>query len=447
MSTHKLWKVAWILSLVLVAAVGFAAVVLDMTTGQKRFGRFGRGAVLLAKAPWTLQEMLTADQRTYTSEPERFDGPPGWRFGEGGRPDGLPGHVLLSRFDGDRRRHAIELFDLSDFSLVHRWEPDADLLLADAVREGGYMDVTTWTKRFYRALHPLLLENGDLIFKDHYQPLFRVSACGERIWMKDDVRYHHSTEPDGEGGFWIPTLARRSDIPGVNRWFYEDFLTRMSTEGQVTFQRSLTRLLMEHGYFHRIFSADQHENDPLHLNDIQPVLTDGPHWKRGDLFLSVRRYDMVLLYRPSTDEIVWLKEGPWIGQHDVDIVDDHTIAVFNNNNVNFGKGPRVNGVSEVLFYDFDTDTVSSPFRQAMEGNAVQSQYEGLIDFLPTGHLMVEETNAGRLLLLAPSGELVASYVNNAADGRGRMMGWSRHIPQPLGDTAASALRATDCGPG
>lgn len=447
MFKNGFWKAAWLLLLAALGAIAFSAIVVDTTEGDKRFGRFGRGAVLLAKAPWTIEDVLTADRKMFSAEPERFDGPAGWRFEAAGMPDGIPGHVLLSRFDGERRRHVVELYDLNDFALVHRWEPDADLLLADAEREGSYMDVTTWTKRFYRALHPLLLENGDLIFKDHYQPLFRVSACGERIWMKDDVRYHHSTEPDGEGGFWIPTLARRSVIPGVNRWFYEDILTRMTEDGGVTFQRSLTRLLMERGYFHRIFSADQHENDPLHLNDIQPVLADGPYWKRGDLFLSVRRYDMVLLYRPSTDEIVWLKEGPWIGQHDVDIVDDHTIALFNNNNINLGKGPRVDGVSEVLFYDFDTDTVSSPFRQAMERHAVQSQYEGLFDFLPTGHLMLEETNAGRLLLFAPSGDLMASYVNNGADGRGRMMGWSRYIPQPLGDTAAKALRAADCGPG
>ncbi len=447
MFPRGIWKVAWQLLLAAIAAIAFAAVVLDMTEGEKRFGKLGRAAVLLAKAPSTVEQIVHQDRRMYANKREHFDGPPGWNFAADGMPTGLPGYVLLSRFDGDRRRHVVELYDLGDFSLVHRWEPDADALLADARRDVGYVDITAWDRRFYRAIHPLLLENGDVIFKDHYSPLFRLSPCGERVWMRDDLRYHHSTEPDGSGGFWVPTLASPSQIPGVNWWFFEDTLTRMSAAGKVLFNRSLTRLFLEKGEYHRIFSAEMYKNDPLHLNDIQPAMEDGRYWKRGDLFLSIRRYAMIMLYRPSTDEIIWAKEGPWMSQHDVDIVDDHTIAVFNNNVIDTGSGSGVDGVSEVLYYDFETDTVSSPFREAMEAQSVRTRAEGLFDLLPTGHLMVEEANGGRLLLFSPSGHLVASYVNKAEDGKGRFMGWSRYIPQPLGDTAANALRATDCGPG
>ena len=55
---------------------------------------------------------------------------------------------------------------------------------------------------------------------------------------------------------------------------------------------------------HRIFSQDSFKSDPTHLNDIQPVLKDGPYFKKGDLFLSLKFLSMVILYRPETNKII-----------------------------------------------------------------------------------------------------------------------------------------------
>lgn len=311
------------------------------------------------------------------------------------------------------------------------------------------LDDTAWRREAWRGIHPLLLANGGLILKDMYAPLLRISACGDRVWLKDDVHYHHSTEPDGEGGFWVPTLAARSDLPGTKEWFLEDMLTRMTPEGEVTFQRSLAPVYIKSGLLHRVFGADYCYKDPFHLNDIEPVPEDGPFWQKGDLFLSIRRFSTVVLYRPSMDEIVWMKEGPWMGQHDVDIVDGYTIGVFNNNVINTADGRRVRDVSDVLFYDLETDRVFSPFRGVMETYAVKSSTEGLFDILPGGDLMLEEQNAGRVQLFSPSGEFVATFVNNGSDGRGGQMGWSRYIPEAFciglpGETPCQSARRSCC---
>ncbi|MEE4121271.1 MAG: arylsulfotransferase family protein [Paracoccaceae bacterium] len=440
----ELWVVGLILVLCALAAVFFAAVVYDMSAGKARFGSFGEAAVMIARSPWSVEEVIEEDVRMQSVEPTRFEGSGGWRIGEGGLPSDIPGFILLSRHDGTRERHVVELYDLTDLSLVHQWWPDAEALLSDARRDWNWMDYTAWRRDAWRAIHPLLLENGDLIVKDHYAPLFRISACGERVWMKDDTHYHHSTEPDGEGGFWIPSLAVRSDLPGTPDWFLEDKVTRMSAEGEVTYQRSLPRIYIDHGMYHRVFGADFYWKDPFHLNDIQPVTEDGPFWKKGDLFLSARRFSTIIQYRPSTDEIVWMKEGPWMAQHDVDIVDDHTIAIFNNNVVNTGYGSRVRDVSEVLFYDFETDRVTSPFRDAMERNDVRTQTEGLFELLPTGHLLLEEENAGRLLLFSPDGDLLASFINNDEEGAGFRMGWSRYVTEELGGRAVAEIADQEC---
>lgn len=435
----ELWLVCLLLVIATLVAIGFGAVVYDTTKGKARFGEFGQVAVLIAKSPWTLEQFQEEDTRTLSLEPTRFDGPGGWWIEKTQLSDDIPGYVLVSRFDGDRKRHVVELFDLSDFSLVHQWLPDSEALLADARRDWAWMDYTAWRSDAWRAIHPLMLPNGDLIVKDHYAPLIRISACGERVWMKDDVYYHHSTEPDGEGGFWVPTAAAPSDIDGTEAWFIEDVLTRMSADGTVLFERSLVKTFIDNDMFHRVFGAGMHANDPFHLNDIEPALEDGQYWKKGDLFLSLRRYSMIVLYRPSTDEIVWMKEGPWLDQHDVDIINDHTIAVFNNNVLNTGSGRKVKEVSDVLFYDFASDTVSSPFRNIMETYAIRTPTEGLFDIFPSGHLMLEEENAGRLLIFSPEGDFVASYVNNSAERKGHRMGWSRYVSEDLGRTVKNAL--------
>ena len=52
---------------------------------------------------------------------------------------------------------------------------------------------------------------------------------------------------------------------------------------------------------------------------------------------------MVILYRPSTNQIIWKGTGPFFDQHDVNILDDHRISVFNNNVKLFKSSREVDG--------------------------------------------------------------------------------------------------------
>jgi len=178
--------------------------------------------------------------------------------------------------------------------------------------------------------------------------------------------------------------------------------------------------------------------------DIEPVFEDGPYWKAGDLLLSMRPTSMIMLYRPSTREVIWYKQGPWMAQHDVDIVNDHTISVFSNNAFDRGLGGYVDGVSEVLHYDFATDAVSSPFRQAMEEHDVFTLSEGLTDAVSEDVIMVEEENSGRILFVNQTGELLVEFVNRAENGHTYRLGWSRYLSQADGDALADALAQSEC---
>ena len=164
---------------------------------------------------------------------------------------------------------------------------------------------------------------------------------------------------------------------------------------------------------------------PIHLNDIQPVNNDGEFWKKGDVFLSLRSQSMVLLYRPSTNQILWKGTGLFFHQHDIDILDEHRISIFNNNSKDFIDGDIVDGHNQVIIYDFKTDEFSSYFEDELVNNDVRSITQGRSEILSNKDLFIEETNYGRTLYFNSDGSLRWTHVNRAENGNVYVVGWSR----------------------
>ncbi|SPH18097.1 hypothetical protein DEA8626_01627 [Defluviimonas aquaemixtae] len=436
-SRVELWVLLLIVLFGLLAMVGFGAAVLDAERETKRFGPISPAALAVAEIPDTVKALIEPDRSMAAFAPERFaDKPTGWTFFPRTT---LDGYLLLSRYDGDANRHVVELVDLSDSSVKHMWRPDAEALLADAPRESRIAEFTNWNNENYRVIHPYLTESGQLIAKDHQSFLYALDGCSKKIWAQEDVLMHHATEPDGAGGFWIPGYVEPNDIERVEPDFIDDSITHVGPGGDVLANMSVTRIFLRHGMEYALFTAGDYQRDPIHLNDVQPVLADGPHWKKGDLFLSFRHQSMIMLYRPATDEIVWMRQGPWLAQHDVDILDDHRIAVFNNKAYDRGTGARVHNTNQITVYDFETGEVGNPWAAALEKPEVKTLFEGLFDVLPEGHLLVEEENSGRLLIVSTTGDTLAEFVNKAADGLAYRLGWSRYMTQEEGDAALANL--------
>lgn len=440
----ELWLVLLLVLAGIVGAVGFASVVLGAAE-HGRYGAVGKVAVAVAETPATLRRLLSPDDSLVVYRSERFDAEPtGWSY-PSGDPSRLPdGYLLLSRYDGTLRQHVIELTRLRDGSVVHRWTPDADALLDGVSRASSFSDYANWDRAHFREIHPWLTPDGGLIVKDHFSPLFRLDACGRREWVIDDRVFHHSTEPDADGNLWLPTLVEPHTVAKVRKDFFEDGIAAVSPDGKVLFERSLTAKLLEDGYGPVLFANGRYHVDPTHLNDVEPVLADGPYWKKGDLFLSLRNLSMILLYRPSTDRILWTKTAPWASQHDVDLLDDHRIAVYDNDVEDRGGLPLYDGASEVMVYDFATGAVTSPWKAPFETNAIRTYAAGLFTALPGGYALVEDVTEARLLVLAPDGSVAARYVNRAEDGRIYHLGWSRYLDKAPAEAVLSKLEKVKC---
>lgn len=442
----ELWIVLLGAILGFVGVMLFGYLVLDAERGNNRYGAISSMALDLAEIPKDAAQLLKPDTQIVAFNDAAFAGrPAGWNFPAGTAPAGPDGYLLLSRYDGTIKRHAIELVDMRTWTTVQRWVPDSDALLSDVSRKSRFMEYDNWDREHFREIHPWMAENGDLVVKDHYSPLFRIDACLRRTWTEDSLAYHHSTEADADGNLWVPALADPHVIVGVPDTFHEDVLANVGQDGRLLWQRSLADVMLKAGFAPRMFSNGMYNFDPLHLNDFEPVLADGPFWKKGDLLLSLRNVSMIVLYRPATDSVIWTKTGPWLSQHDVDIVGDSQISVYDNQIQDRGASRRFeDGVSDIVVYDLATDTVTRPWRDAMLREKIKTNAAGLFTALPGGSALVEDVTNARLLVLGPGGETLADYVNRGDDGRVYHLGWSRYIDRAYGDKALKQIREMRC---
>ena len=90
--------------------------------------------------------------------------------------------------------------------------------------------------------------------------------------------------------------------------------------------------------------------DPIHVNDIEPAMSSSEYWNKGDLFLSLRNKNSIVHYRPSENRVINYIKGPFLRQHDVDIISDNEISIFNNN-ISIHKK-----ISEILIYNFENNS-------------------------------------------------------------------------------------------
>ena len=353
--------------------------------------------------------------------------------GQQERTDGKAGYLVVARHvpdadvvvePADSRvvGNSVEIIDLNRRKTVHTWKP----VPGDRLR------------RFF------VLPGGSLLAGVAGR-VFRIDACSNVLWDKR-LGTHHSFERDADGHFWSPWRVVPHTVPHANPEFEEHGLIRFSPAGEVLSQISLWPALVRAGHSHLLYGdqARLHGN-PWHINDVEPVLQDGPFWRRGDLFVSFRNSSVVFLYRPATDEVLWLQAGPWLHQHDVDVLSDSEISVFSNNTFrDRDDNPRVLGANEVYVYDFETGETRSPWREAMRRHDVRTEFEGGAAVFGDGGVVLEEARYGRILMLSPAGERVWSYVNRASDGTVHRISASRYLDAEYGAEVMRSIVSRDC---
>ncbi len=431
-----LWMLLLVVALGLAATIWFSSVLVN--AGQR--GKVGQFAVRLASMPSQLRRHF---KKSHHFRP--------WYGGDyAPLPNGLwrnpdqpfidPGYVLLTTFDEQRERPLLQLLRLRDGKVLRTYAPDVAAINQRSTLHSAIIDVHRQRDTTHNLMmHPLLMADGGLVIHDDKTPLARVDACGKVEWVVDGL-FHHSLEPDADGNLWADYMYPRSPMADVEDTFEDDALQQYSPQGKLLYSKRIADILDENG-LGELWRTRPYYYDPFHLNDIQPVLKSGPYWQRGDLFISVRNLSMLMLYRPSTGKVLWHKVGPWAFQHDVEILDDHRITVFDNH-WRYGAPEGVlDGTNRILRYDFSTDRVDAPLYDSFVKYKIKTYAQGRATPLSNGDVMVEATEAGRLMRLAPDGTIRWRYISANKDHKRFQLRWSRYL-DPADPATAAALRAT-----
>ena len=440
----EVWILCLVILLGVISTMMFGALVRQEVLGGNNFlkknnlGWVGETALFIAEIPINLKTILSkggiaslTKQEMDAADNRVEDRSPGLA-GFNGTPIAKKNYLLLSRYDGNSRQGVVELVDLKNFSILHSWDPDVDAFndLVDQIDEFENLDRDDNDNRKL-LMHPKLTKNGGLLFGWN-SPLRKIDACSKLVFQNTHHVFHHSIETDKDGNIWVPGYLYPHTLPiekvGEDvQSFFDDAIIKISSTGEILYEKSVAQIFIENGLEYLLFSvgATKFNVDPIHLNDIQPVNFDGEFWKKGDVFLSLGNQSMIVLYRPSTNRIVWKHTGPFFFPHDVDILDKQRISIFNNNTKNTAVGLTVDGHNEVIIYDFKTDETSFYLSESLVNENVKTITQGRSQILPNGDLLIEETNYARTIYFNADGSLRWSHVNRAKDGNLYRVGWSR----------------------
>jgi hypothetical protein len=343
------------------------------------------------------------------------------------RPDAMqPGLTLLTtrwREDGEWTAGA-KLIDRRG-EVLHTWE-----VHPEEIFEPGHLrrQLVELPDAPLHGTH-LFPESGDLLVNVEYAGVVRLDACGEVVAATAGGN-HHSIHPDDDGSFWTPALSQGREpetsaypngFPGLHGELYHGLAMNLGPADSVRATINMLNVLYDNDLGRYIVEAgQQHSTDPLHINDVEPLpdtlAADYPLFEAGDLLVSLRNLDLVLVVDPETRSVKWHRRGGMQHQHDPDWMGDGWIGIFDNRTDGTRRG-RMLGGSRVVAVQPHTDSTTVLYPTS-RSERFYTYHRGKWQQLENGNLLLTEEEAARAVEVAPDGSTVWEWIHApAGDGR------------------------------
>lgn len=307
-----------------------------------------------------------------------------------------------------------------DGQTLHKWRFDPRTIFPDS------LDERQVGRRYIHGSH--LLPNGDLLVNFGQVGTVRVDACG-RVQWRLAARSHHSIERAEDGSFWISgssqdprltSLGHSDGFPGLDEPVYHEPILHVSEEGTVLDSTNVLDLLYANDlerYIAEAFQPEAGDEEPkttdiTHVNDVESLgaaLADEyPLFEEGDVLVSIRNVNLVLVFDPDTETVKWHAEKPFLMQHDPDFLGNGWIGIFDNATDFTSRGKMLGG-SRIIAIQPHTDSVevrfptehADPFYTASQGKWQQ---------LSNGNMLLTESEAGRVVEVTSEGRTVWNWI-------------------------------------
>ncbi len=318
----------------------------------------------------------------------------------------------------------VRLIDM-DGTEIHRWDIDF-FALWDNPTHIVPSDNLPKSEYHYHTQGMWPLPDGSIVVNVGNYGAVRLDTCSKPIWRLDYMT-HHSVTPTEDGKFWLPGHISIYDTPeellprGVSAdqiaaalighlKNYNNSLVLVNADGQIEKEFSVLQAVRDAGLEHLIYASQQEIYfDPTHVNDIEVVTAalaskiDGV--AVGDLLVSARDMNMIAILDQDDGHLKWYQAGPWVRQHDIDIMADGTITIFNNRETSIGNW--VKG-SQILSFDPATEEITI-LHPVSEDDRFYTSIMGAQQRLDNGNTLITESLGGRVFEATPDGDIAWEY--------------------------------------
>lgn len=332
-----------------------------------------------------------------------------------------PGLTLISTFWGDFDwRPGLKLID-RDGETVHEWEIEPADLFADSGPSGLFDRKLKHRSVFGSILYP----NGDVVVNIMYVGTARLDACGNVLWQIP-AGSHHSVAVDDDGSFWVPGIGgeTQSGSTSATRFgdsdiSYPNYILHIAQDGaEVLDTIKMLDVLDDNGLRHLVPKYQLGvDSDITHLNDVKPLSSslaeEYPLFEAGDLLVSLRDLHLIFVMDPRSREIKWQFSESLNRQHDPHFVGSGWIGVLDNNTDGTERGILLGG-SRIIAVEPHTDSIEIRF-PTERSDPFYTAGGGKWQELGNGNLLLTESQAGRIVEVAPDGRTVWEWISEAYD--------------------------------
>ncbi|HEX3993393.1 MAG TPA: arylsulfotransferase family protein [Acetobacteraceae bacterium] len=297
---------------------------------------------------------------------------------------------------------------------LHRWSVSRDAVMPEAGRRA-------WT--LFGAIKPQvetghLFANGDLLLiyeQSGLAPsdsaLIKLDKDSHILW-KTQIKVHHAIAVVDHQIYALSSVNRPAgrELNPFAVATVDQAVSTLSPDGTVLSTHSILDAMLNTTSMRLAnIAAIGEPLDPLHVNSIDVLNSQNarfiPGATPGDVLLSLRNLDMLAVVSLHTNRVIWALRGAWRRQHDVKMLPNGHILMFDNQG-----GLTSHGRSRVLEVMPDSGAIVWSFA-GTDGNSIDSEVRGGAQRLSGGNTLISESATGRRLEVAPDGAVVWEYVH------------------------------------
>ena len=280
-----------------------------------------------------------------------------------------------------------------------------------------------------------LTPKGEVVFNYEYCGSVKLDQYGEVVWTINQPPTHHSIVPAEAGGYWAlgrlqwnakdePNRLPPFSGSGKDKIIWEDTILRISEDGQILEETSIPVLMLENN-LEALLTSKVLNGEIVHANKVaelpSSLANSFPLFAAGDLAISLKHLNLILVIDPISKKIKWHQTGPWIRQHDPEFRPDGRISIFNNNV--YGYRTAYEKDQTKLNNTFSTNIIAvDPVSRRTEvifggkaGQEMLSVIRGQHELLKNDGMLITEFDAGRVFEVDSDQNIVWEYVNRYDD--------------------------------